>query len=281
MKTIAGIIREIGQARNRQRMEQTQAIMPYLQQMYASAVQKEQLAEQRAYQQQQHANARLEAEQDRDEQRAYNEEIYQKRRTDGFEDYKKQHDYQIDKQKEILTHKDSLKDNTSGQGLGYFEGMTPKKYKKDVSDKVSFENRNGKDRAFVYIQKDGKILKQEIQQQNGVYIWNNGQPIDLSKVISTKDVQEGDAETRIADTKTITKPAPKAPNAQEQALTQKQHAKTPEVKKPEAKKKEPNKSGQVKQAETGAKNPQTQKKKDDTIVLTPKNKNDLKYRRNL
>ncbi len=288
MKTIAGIIREVRQTRDRQRMEQIQAIMPYLQQMYASAVQKEQLAEQRAYQQQQHADARLENKQDLDEQRIYNEKIYQQRRTERFEDYKKQHDYQIEKQKEIMEHKDSLKDSTGSgtqqsQGLGYFDGMTPEKYKKDARDKIIFENIKGKDRAFVYVKKDGKIIKQEIQQQNGVYTWNNGQPIDLSKVISTKDVQEGDAETRIVDTKTITKPAPKTVTAEEQALTQKQPAKTPEVKKPEVKKEDTKKVDPAKQAGTKQPQPQkeTKKKKNESIALNPKTADKyLKYKRN-
>lgn len=203
MKTLGQVLNEIDLDRKRSRMERIQSITPYLQQAYSTLKQKEMLDEQRAYQQK-----------IIDEQRAYDENKYQQRRTDQFEDYKKQTDYSQEKQKDMLTYRSNLEEKESkgsvvqseSSGLNFFDSIKkPADYLKYVDKKVESETYTKRDGSegganYVYIRKNGKITKIPVQRSaNGVYTWNNGNPIDLSKTLDLEEINKANSMGDIDD----------------------------------------------------------------------------------
>lgn len=186
MKTLGQVLNEIDFDRKRSRMERIQSITPYLQQAYSTLKQKEML----------------------DEQRAYDENKYQQRRTEQFEDYKKQTDYSQQKQKDMLTYRSELEEKESkgsvaqseSGGLNFFDSIKkPADYLKYVDKKVESETYTKRDGSegganYVYIRKNGNITKIPVQRSaNGVYTWNNGNPIDLSKTLDLEEINKANS----------------------------------------------------------------------------------------
>lgn len=199
MKTLGMILNEIDLERKRNRTEQVKSILPYLDQLQSGMIAKRKLEQDKAdleakrqYEENLY-NDRLK------EKRTYAEEQEKEQRTynEGKETEKRQ--YEERKYRERLSN-NNKGDNESMSGLNFFDSIKkPADYLKYVDKKVESETYTKRDGSegganYVYIRKNGKITKIPVQRSaNGVYTWNNGNPIDLSKTLDLEEINKANS----------------------------------------------------------------------------------------